>query len=97
MVQRTHIPILLLICLGMFLSSCSGYRSTLSPRIAITEEYTDNVALSSSNPESALISTVSPGLTYALTGHNETMSLRYDPSFAYYCDNRRLSGHRPIR
>ena len=88
-VQRsgTQQLVIFLLSVSVALASCSGYRSTVTPRIAITEEYTDNVALSSVNPESALISTVSPGITYGLTGQNATLNLSYDPSFAYYSQN----------
>jgi hypothetical protein len=59
-------------------------KSTLAPRITIGEEYTDNLNQTPFDRESAFITSVSPGLTYTLSGHNATMSLSYDPTFSYY-------------
>jgi len=69
-----------------FLISCAGYRSALLPRISVGEQYTDNVALAPSNPKPDYISTVSPEITYYLTGPTKGLELSYDPSFIYYAD-----------
>ncbi|MGV8056438.1 MAG: outer membrane beta-barrel protein [Smithellaceae bacterium] len=76
--------ILLPIALALFLCSCSGYRSTVLPRVTLTEEYTDNLDLTHSNKISDVISTISPGFLYALTGETKALTFSYDPSFAYY-------------
>ncbi|MGV8048750.1 MAG: outer membrane beta-barrel protein [Anaerolineaceae bacterium] len=84
MKKITPVFLLLPITLVLFLCSCSGYRSTVLPRVTIGEEYTDNLDLTHSNRQSDFISTVSPGITYALTRETKALTLAYDPSFAYY-------------
>lgn len=67
-------------------SACSGYRSTVLPRLAITGEYTDNIGQDETNPQSDVINTVSPGVTYSLTGATRGLTLSYDPSLAYHAE-----------
>lgn len=74
-----------IVCLAI-LAACSGYRTTLTPTIAVTEEFTDNVDASSENPQSDFITSISPGLTWSATNPGRELSLTYNPSFAYYAE-----------
>ena len=67
-----------------FLCSCSGYVSSVTPRISVAEEYTDNRDLTHSNPKSDSITTVSPGITVSRYGPTSELGLSYNPSFVYY-------------
>lgn len=78
--------VFLVLGLSAVLAACSGYRSTILPRIAISGEYTDNIEQDSTDPQSDLITTVSPGVTYTLTGETRALSLSYDPSFVYHTE-----------
>jgi hypothetical protein len=76
-----------LVCLAL-LTGCSGYRTTVTPSIALTEEYTDNVDASSENPESDFITSVTPGLALTTSSPKRELALTYNPSFAYYAETR---------
>lgn len=78
--------VFLVLGLSAVLTACSGYRSTILPRIAISGEYTDNAEQDSTDPQSDVITTVSPGVTYALTGETRALTLSYDPSLAYHAE-----------
>lgn len=81
----TRFPgLILLICLLAAVPACSGYRTTVLPRLALTEELSDNVAQSSANPQSAVISTVAPGATVTVANPAREASLSYDPTVTYY-------------
>jgi hypothetical protein len=68
----------------LLLEGCSGYRTTFMPTVAMTEEFTDNVRLSSEDPESDIISSVSPGFTLASASRSRDFTLHYSPSFTHY-------------
>lgn len=66
------------------LGACSGYRTTFVPTVTVTEEYTNNVRLSSEDPESDLITSLSPGFTLNSAGRTRDFTLFYSPSLTHY-------------
>lgn len=66
--------------------SFAEYRSTLLPKLTITQEYTDNVFLSADDKQSDFLTVVSPGITYSLTGKHKELSISYDAAFPYYME-----------
>jgi hypothetical protein len=52
----------------------------------VGEDYTTNVNFTSSNAKSDYITTVTPGITYALTGHTNGLTFNGDSSFVYYAE-----------
>jgi hypothetical protein len=75
------------------LIGCAGYRQTVLPRLTMGEEYTDNRDLTQFNPKSDLISTVTPGILYSLTGETKGLTFSYDPSFVYYAQRTADEGN----
>ena len=66
------------------LVACAGYRTTVVPRLTVMEEVTDNVFLSSSDPQTDVITSVTPGVTIATTGPTASSSLSYDSTIRDY-------------
>lgn len=64
---------------------------TFSPRLSVSEEYTDNVFRTPDNPEEDFIFRVSPGATLGLIGRSADLSIAYDPYYSDYKNNTYLS------
>lgn len=75
-----------LLCYLALCGACSGYRTTLMPRVTVMEEYTDNVDLVGENPRSDFITSVTPGLTVATSSPAREASLSYEPTLRYYAE-----------
>ena len=78
------VSVLCLLCTGAY-----GYEVTFVPRITVTEEYTDNVYLSAEDPQSAFVTTFTPGFTAQILTQNSGAELSYDPGYAFYSDDKR--------
>jgi hypothetical protein len=63
---------------------CSAFRFTVLPRLTLSEEFTDNVDLSSEDQTSDFITSISPGVTVGIEGQDRQATLSYDPSIAVY-------------
>ncbi len=74
------------------LVACSGYRTTVLPRMSFTEEVTNNVGLSSVNPEYDVVTGLSPGVTVAVTGRDREAKVDYDPTLKFYARSHPLVG-----
>ena len=61
-----------------------AYQFTFTPRISVSQEYTDNYFLTDSNKEHEYITTISPGFTAQILGKNSGAELLYDPEYAKY-------------
>ena len=63
-----------------------GAQFTFSPRLSITEEYTDNLFLTEddNNKEEEFITIISAGFTAAITGKNSGLEISYDPAYSIY-------------
>jgi hypothetical protein len=78
---------LAVICIFFFAAPMSfGYNLTLSPRLSVQGQYTDNVSLTSNSDlkRDDVITTVTPGFTGALVGKKGDAKLSYAPSYAFY-------------
>lgn len=85
----TWFPRLIIVfCLPLVVSACSGYRTTVLPRLAVSEDFTDNVALSSSDPQSAFVTTVTPGATVSVANPAREVAFSYDPSVTHYATDQ---------
>jgi hypothetical protein len=105
--KRIGTPMRLKICVVVFFSvfiftqTAFSLQWTFQPRISGTQEYTDNVFLSSDNERDDWITTVSAGFTAAALGKTGELKVSYDPAYRFYQDfddndgwehNARLSG-----
>jgi len=72
-------------------SSAFGAQITFSPRLSLSEEYTDNVFRTPDNPEEDFIFRVSPGATLDIVGRSADLSIAYDPYYSDYTNNTYLS------
>ena len=95
MVKIKYISIALLVC--FIASSAFGAQITFSPRLTLSEEYTDNVFLVPDIPELGLepeedfIFRISPGATLGIIGRRADLSIAYDPFYSDYRNNEYLS------
>ncbi len=69
----------------------SSYQVSFTPVISISEEYNDNIFLTSDNEEDDFITTVTPGFTLELTQRENGVSLSYNPGFSFYADHSDLN------
>lgn len=78
--------ILLFISTGILCTTAAeAYTISFSPRLSISEAYTDNVYLTpDDDKQSDSITTVSPGLAFELERKITGLSLSYLPAFSYY-------------
>ena len=67
-----------------FSSQLWGAQITFNPRIAIAEEYTDNIELSDNNREDDYITSISPGVTARITSKKVAVEASYDLSYVKY-------------
>jgi predicted porin len=68
-----------------------AYQISLSPSVAISEEYNDNIFLTPDNEEDDFITTVTPGFTVELTQRENGLSLSYNPGFSFFADHSDLN------
>lgn len=57
---------------------------SVTPRLTVGEQFTDNVFLSASDEEYDFITTVSPGVTTGIEGRSAGATLSYDPEKSFY-------------
>ena len=85
--MKIKIYILIAVCsLIMVASSTFGYQATITPRIRVAEEYTDNLFLTYPNKDHDYITLISPGLTAEIVGKGIGAGISYDPSYAAYAN-----------
>jgi hypothetical protein len=78
----------ILLCLSLPAYSA---QITFSPRLTLSEEYTDNVNRTREDREEDFIFRVTPGATLGVNGKKSGLSLRYDPSYSDYKINTDLN------
>ena len=94
-VNKKYILIAILIFFSV--SSAFGAQITFSPRLTLSEEYTDNVFRVPDIPELGLepeedfIFRVAPGATLGFVGRKADLSIAYDPYYSDYKNNEYLS------
>ncbi|MBW2167393.1 MAG: hypothetical protein JRG74_15295, partial [Deltaproteobacteria bacterium] len=59
------------------ISNADSYQATFTPRISVSEEYTDNHFLTDDNKEHEYITTTSIGFTAEVLGRSNGMSISY--------------------
>ncbi|MBW2741030.1 MAG: hypothetical protein JRE64_19780, partial [Deltaproteobacteria bacterium] len=72
------------------ISNADSYQATFTPRISVSEEYTDNHFLTDDNKEHEYITIASIGFIAEVLGRSNGMSISYDPSYSWhdrYSDN----------
>jgi len=82
------IAALIALCLAI---PAFGAQITFSPRLTLSEEYTDNVNRTRENREEDFIFRISPGATLGIIGRRSGLSLSYDPSYSDYKNNTDLN------
>ncbi len=73
-----------IILLVGFLNNSAIAAVTFNPRISVGNTFADNLNLTADNEECDYITTLSPGIDVSITGHLNTLSLSYTPSYASY-------------
>jgi hypothetical protein len=76
-----------LLSLTPLLHSHAWARLGVEPRLAVREEYDDNIFLDSADEESDFITTVHPGLALRWDARHFTLVLDYDLQFLFYRDH----------
>ncbi|RLC24790.1 MAG: hypothetical protein DRH21_04910 [Deltaproteobacteria bacterium] len=80
------------------ISNADSYQAAFTPRISVSEEYTDNYFLTDDNKEHEYITIASIGFIAEVLGRSNGMSISYDPSYSWhdrYSDNDAWS-HRAV-
>ena len=72
----------------LFLSvyPAAAYVGTVTPRLTLGTEYTDNVFQDKEDTKDDFIYSVSPGFSFQLTGKRSDASLSYDPEYRLYSE-----------
>ncbi|MFZ1987186.1 MAG: hypothetical protein WAU91_22440, partial [Desulfatitalea sp.] len=86
--------ILVFLVLFAGLSQALAIETTLSPRVTVREEYTDNVFLTPDNEEEDFITTAGVGATLGFRGATAGLTFAYDPEHASYKNNSHLDSWR---
>ncbi|MBI5063585.1 MAG: outer membrane beta-barrel protein [Desulfatitalea sp.] len=86
--------ILVLFVLFASLSPVLAIETTFSPRVRVTEEYTDNLHLTPDNEVDDFITTTGVGASLGFRGATAALTLAYDPEYASYQDNSYLNAWR---
>ncbi len=93
--QTGWVAVFLLLSFGFTQGvSLAGVQVTVTPSIATSAEYDDNIFLEENDTESDMLFIISPGIGLALTSHRTSGSLSYSPSKVYYKENSRLDNWR---
>lgn len=58
--------------------------TTLTPRLTLSGEYTDNLFRTPNNEEEDYISSVSPGASFGIRGATAALSITYDPAYVQH-------------
>ena len=79
----------LVILLSIFLISTSAFAAqyTFTPRVSVTETYTDNVFLTDKNTEDDFLNRVSAGGTFSILGKTSGMNLSFDPGYVSFANS----------
>jgi len=83
----THLKTCSLVLITVFLSSASvlaGYRLTLTPRISVSTDFTDNLFSATDNETHDYTTAISPGFTAQLLEKTRGAVLSYDMGYSIY-------------
>jgi len=84
--MKLKIIAIVFISVFIFAQVAFSLQYTFHPRVSATQEYTDNVFLSSDNEEDDFITIVSAGFTAAAFGKTGGLEVSYDPAYSKYND-----------
>ena len=86
----------ILVLIVLFASFCPALaiEMTLSPRVRVSEEYTDNLFLTPDNTTDDFITTTGVGASLGFRMPTAGLTLAYDPEYATYQDNSYLNSWR---
>ena len=65
-------------------STASAANVDFTPRISVSEEYTDNLDLDASNEKEDFITTITPGFTLDIDARSSGLILSYDAGYSFY-------------
>ncbi len=80
--MKSKVFIVAICTLFLSTSMSFGYRATFTPRISVSEGYTDNFFLTEDNKEDEYITGITPGFDAHVLGKNIGADLSYD--WLYY-------------
>ena len=78
---------LVVISLPILSSHAMAANYTFIPRLDVDSYYTDNVDLTTTDTESAIVTTVVPGFTAGVSGRTAGIDLRFNPGYTFYSNN----------
>jgi hypothetical protein len=73
-----------LTCLILLIHTCASAATLLTPRLTLTEEYTDNLDLTPDNEKADWITTISPGISLEVASRTSGILIDYAPSKVIY-------------
>ena len=75
-------------------STAAAANVDFTPRISVSEEYTDNLDLDASDEKEDFITTVSPGFTLDIDARSSGLSVSYDAGYSFYDEYDEYDGWR---
>ena len=85
---KTVVFILVGISLPVLSSLALAAKYTFIPRLDVDSYYTDNVDLTSTDKESAFVTSVVPGFTAGVSGRTAGIDVTFNPGYTFYSNNR---------
>ncbi len=82
-----NLTVLLIVILGLLISSTVWAAVEITPRFSIAEEYNDNVFLTDTNREDDWITTVEPGIGLLYNQRSLELTLDYSLLYRFYKNN----------
>lgn len=80
--------LIVIVVMMLIPATAQSIETQVTPGVAVTTTYTDNVDRTKDNPESDLITTVSPSIALAVEERAFGGSVSYTPSRVYYLETR---------
>ena len=84
---KTVVILLAVIGLPIFSSLAIAAKYTFIPRLDVDSYYTDNIDLTPTDTESAIVTTVVPGFTAGVSGRTAGIDLGFNPGYTFYSNN----------
>jgi len=84
---KTVVILLAVISVPIFSSLALAAKYTFIPRLDVDSYYTDNVDLTPTDTESAIVTTVVPGFTAGVSGRTAGIDLKFNPGYTFYSNN----------
>jgi len=78
----------------IFSVSSEAYQLTFTPRMTLSEEYSDNIFLLNANGEEEYIALISPGFTAGILGKSSGVEISYDFGYSFYQKHEEFNSDR---